>query len=55
MARIHNPVDPEKRKKRGMDNQLHGGTLEETDQVSNAIANAVGNIGDNDQSSQDKQ
>jgi hypothetical protein len=40
MVRIHNPVKGDK-SKLGADNQMHGGTLEEVDQLSNAIYQAV--------------
>lgn len=48
MARFFNPVKPSKRNKQGMDGQLHGGTMEAVDQASNAIAEAIGNIGNDD-------
>lgn len=41
MVRIHNPVKGDKSKKLGADNQMHGGTMEEVDQFSNAIYQAV--------------
>ena len=49
MVRFFNPVDPNKRNNRGIDKQLHGGTMESVDQVSNAIAKAVGNIGNDNE------
>ncbi|MCM3666161.1 hypothetical protein M3204_17215 [Mesobacillus subterraneus] len=36
MVRIHNPVDGDK-KKAGSDGQLHGGTLENADQLFDSI------------------
>lgn len=36
MVRIHNPVKGDK-KKRGADNQLHGGTLETADEFFDSI------------------
>jgi hypothetical protein len=46
MARISNPIDSEKKKNEiGSDGQLHGGMMETVDQVSNAINEAVQNIG----------
>ncbi|UGB32362.1 MULTISPECIES: hypothetical protein [Bacillaceae] len=46
MARISNPIDSEKKKNEiGADGQLHGGMMETIDQVSNAITEAIQNIG----------
>jgi hypothetical protein len=45
MARIHNPVKGNKKKKPGSDGQLHGGMMESVDQMSDAISKSVGNIG----------
>ena len=55
MVRIHNPVKGNK-SKLGADNQMHGGTMEEVDQLSNAIYQAVhpgkGNDNKNNEKSQ---
>lgn len=45
MVRIHNPVKGNK-KKLGADQQRHGGMLEETDQISNAITKIFSNDGE---------
>lgn len=49
MARLINPVEPSKRSKPGIDGQLHGGTMEEVDQMSNAIAETVENMTKDDE------
>ncbi|WP_180953528.1 hypothetical protein [Bacillus sp. T33-2] len=52
MVRIHNPNKNGNNKKLGADDQLHGGMMENVDQVSNAVAKAVRNVGDKDKNNQ---
>lgn len=54
MVRIHNPVNKSIRSQKGSDNQQHGGVLENMDQISNAIADSVGNAGDSNLNNHDK-
>ncbi|MEW9050567.1 MAG: hypothetical protein AB2392_05380 [Neobacillus sp.] len=41
MVRIHNPVKSSNKQKLGADNQLHGGMMENVDQIADLITKAA--------------
>jgi hypothetical protein len=41
MVRIHNPIKDSNKQKVGADNQLHGGMMENVDQIADLISKAA--------------